>query len=174
MPLSTSELIESLQAVRDGKSDGQEFGFMPNTVEALRLMPDVNYDAIGNLYRMLIEQSSLASVPPLCVHLSVVLSNTMGAENLCSTLSELRISARHEPDVQFDGARLFYRRGQKYFAQQDFDKAKNYFRRATEIAPHFREAWLALAGTYELLGMSEQATEAFARAKTGASRRASD
>lgn len=166
MDQSVSELIESLRAVRDGNSDGQEFGFMPNTVEVLRQLPNVDYVAISNLYRMLTEQSTMASVPPLCVHLSVVLSNTMDAEALCSAFSELRITARHEPDVQFDGARLFYRRGQKHFAQEEFGKAKNYFRRATEIAPHFREAWLALAGTCELLGMNEEATEAFARAKT--------
>jgi tetratricopeptide (TPR) repeat protein len=103
-----------------------------------------------------------------CMILTVQTVGKLTPEMIKSALSEenyLSGGIGREPDIKLDGARLFYKRGQDAFQQEEFGKAKNYFARAVEIAPHYRDGWFALAGTCELLGCSDEAADAFKRAQ---------
>jgi tetratricopeptide (TPR) repeat protein len=162
--VTASEMIERLKRVREGASTGEEYGFTVTTVNLVKQSPELDYAAIAELYTVLQQQSMFQKQAHICLHLALLFSDKMNAEALCSALSEQNMVARREPDVALDGARLFYNRGRKAFATEEFRQAKKYFLRSVEIAPHFREGWLALAGAYEMLGQSDDANDAFARA----------
>jgi tetratricopeptide (TPR) repeat protein len=168
MSTEAKEFVQHVRAVRAGEKTAAECGFPSAISEPIKALSEKDIAILEEMYDTILEAPIFRNNKFATMTLSVQVVGKMKPEMIKSALSEMnyiRSGALREADVNLDGARLFYKRGQSAFESEQFPKAKNYFARAVEIAPNYKEAWFALAGTCELLGMSEQASEAFRRAQ---------
>jgi tetratricopeptide (TPR) repeat protein len=157
-------LREQVDAIRSCTASGA-LQLDPRVLPLVEQLDDAGIDSVVEMFDLLQEvtRPDLAG-KAVSLETAIFFANKFDIEKLVATFSEERITWSSKPDVQTDGGRLFYRHGQKAFAAEDYAQAERHFRRAVEIAPGLREAWLALACTHELLGNSEAASDAFRRA----------
>lgn len=162
------EFVEKVRALRAGQKTALECGFPSAIANRISTLSDKDVNNLEEVYNSILEAELFRANRFATMTLAVQVVGKMNSEMIKSALSELsyiRSGALKKADIQLDGARLFYKRGQSAFQTEQFPKAKNYFARAVEIAPHFKEAWFALGGTCELLGLSDEASIAFQSAQ---------
>lgn len=120
------------ERIRSGEIDAKEFGLDEKYIQLIKRMDEATFEK-------LIE------------------------ERIFATLSELGITQagpRPQANPQLDGARLFLDRGMKAYKSERYEEARKYLKRAVEIHPQYKAAWLALSGVYEALGDTVRANRA--------------
>ncbi len=124
------EIREIIAQIRDGRLTAEMLGLSSEALEFIKQMDDKTLDLSLSFLRFNIDPSG-NNVPFAFV--------------------------MQEPNVQDDGARLFYQRGTKALERERYVQAKQFLQKAVDIKPAFPEAWMALAKAYDGLGDHDRA-----------------
>lgn len=122
----------SINRVRTGEIDAESAGYEEALIARIRRMDDDTFE------RYVDEQLNA------CI--------------LALGIKQSGVAATPHP--QEDAAALFFSRGMKSYTADNYNEAKKFFKRAVEIHPPYKAAWLALSAVYEALGDTTRANRA--------------
>jgi len=147
-------------SVRKYLSDARLRGLMPENLAA-----SFDRDAdklVGSIVSVLlpgmVARLGKSDGPPsITLNMSDVTMETLQG---LAVISQLAKEPLTDAVKNRDGALLFCSRASKYLKDERYKDAKMFFRRAIDIDPGIKSAWLGLADALDHLGESEAASEA--------------
>lgn len=168
MAEEAKQFVAKIRELRAGTRGMEDIEIPAAFEQRILELSEKEVGILEGLYESISESPVFGANRYATMILCIQVVGKLNPEMVKSALSELNYmnsATQTEPNFKLDGARQFYKRGQAAFKNEEFPRAKNYFARAVQIAPEFREGWFALAGTCELLGISDEAAQAFEQAQ---------